>query len=292
MKWITIAAVILCMSAPAIALSEDLETALAPQAPEAKKDPAPADTSIMLGVIAADYALAGSSEPSRYCNLVDGKSFSKNQVVIIAGTYSCESSYPKETVPFYKIMVNGKVHYVKQSDVTLEEKDRARLAAMPESALPKFEERAKNLSEYIEHKKLVEAIKAVEKIKKHGIVLIDHSIYDTSEYTDGTGFKVKVLNPTNKVIKYVSFTVVGYNAVHDPVRGPKRSTSITVKGIGPIEKNRTASYDWEYLWFTDLVESHKLLAITLQYMDGSKKTIKNIKEITLAPEHVRTIFED
>jgi hypothetical protein len=91
-----------------------------------------------------------------------------------------------------------------------------------------------------------------------------------------------VFNPTSKTIKYFWFTFIGYNPVGDPVVDFKRRTSsITVKAVGPIDPNKNGSYEFKYVWFTDLAETAKISSIKVQYMDGSFKTIFNLKPVML-----------
>jgi len=94
-------------------------------------------------------------------------------------------------------------------------------------------------------------------------------------------------------IKYLWFTFVGYNAVDDKIIDRKRgSSNITVKAIGPIKPDESGSYDYTYVWFTDLVETAVISNIKVQYMDGTFKTISNPKEIMLKKDLYNLIFED
>lgn len=253
---------------------------------------APYDISSIIGTV-KEYAFTSSREPDSYCSVGFDKALTVGDVVIISGARSCEGGYPRESVLFYEIVINGKPYFIEQSNVTLTEADKKRLDAMPTNMASDFKEKATLLSLSIRQKHLEEAIKALEKTSKHGLTLLKHKIYDTSEYTEGTGFSVIISNPTKKTIKYISFTIVGYNSVNDPVLSlGKNGASITVRGVGPIEPDSTASYDWEYLWLTDQVQTHKITSIKIEYMDKSIRTLKNIKDITLAPEHYLTITEE
>lgn len=132
----------------------------------------------------------------------------------------------------------------------------------------------------------------IEKTRKFGLTIIRSSIADVSEYTEGTSFRIQVLNSTNKTIKYIWLTVIGINAVNDPVRDPLKSgPALTVKAIGPIEKDESGTYEWQYMWHTDIVERFRISAIKVQYMDNSVRTIRNADSVTLTPEALR-IFEE
>lgn len=50
----------------------------------------------------------------------------------------------------------------------------------------------------------------------------------------------------------------------------------SVRYVGPIEPNDPASYSFKYVWFTDMVKSARVASITVQYMDGTRKSIKSI----------------
>lgn len=126
------------------------------------------------------------------------------------------------------------------------------------------------------------AMGAVRKTSAQGIALLNHSVFDVSEITQGTGFKVTLLNTAQKTIKYITFSVVGLNAVEDPVRDRlSGGTTMSLRGVGPIEPFSTATYSKDYMWMTDIVEYHRLTAITVQYMDGSTKRLTNLKQLEL-----------
>lgn len=59
---------------------------------------------------------------------------------------------------------------------------------------------------------------------------------------------------------------------------------MTKKCIGPIEPDETASYDFEYAWFTDVVEYAKIRSISVIYKNGTTKTISNPKNIMFPKE--------
>ncbi|MEY2703127.1 MAG: hypothetical protein RLY43_1765, partial [Bacteroidota bacterium] len=111
---------------------------------------------------------------------------------------------------------------------------------------------------------------------------MNYSVEDVSEVTDGVTAKFEVFNPTNKTIKYVTFYVSGINAVGDKVYNIRQQDYISeFRGVGPIKTNESANYEWEYAWFTDVVETLKIIKIKIQYMDGSAKTITTPNTIIL-----------
>lgn len=121
-----------------------------------------------------------------------------------------------------------------------------------------------------------------------GICLIDYEAFDVSEYTEGTGFRINVFNPTKKVIKYINVSFAGLNPVNDRVLNKYGTSYISsVRCVGPIKPLESGEYKWDYIWFNDLVEKVKLISIVVEYMDGSKKVIKDINKVeieNLSPE--------
>lgn len=127
--------------------------------------------------------------------------------------------------------------------------------------------------------------------KKYGLSILDWNIYDESEYTDGTSFSINLINPTKKTIKYVTINIVGYNSVKDKIISKGKYTQ-SIKCVGPIAPEEQASYNFEYVWFTDLVNNAKITSITVQYMDGTIKTINNEKLVKWDSDMLDYLNED
>lgn len=119
----------------------------------------------------------------------------------------------------------------------------------------------------------------VNSYSKYGLAIAEWNVYDMSEYTDGTGVRFQFYNPTNSMIKYITIVFQGYNAVDDPVGRP-----ITKKCIGPIDPGDFATYKFDYAWLTDIVDYAKIKSITVQYKNGTTKTISNAKNIEFPEE--------
>ena len=92
-----------------------------------------------------------------------------------------------------------------------------------------------------------------------------------------------------ETIKYITINLVGYNAVDDAVSSRGKYT-LSPKCVGPIEPEDAGSYDFEYLWFTDLVEYAKIKSIVVQYTNGTTKTISNISNIEWSDKLYETYF--
>jgi hypothetical protein len=183
----------------------------------------------------------------------------------------------------YEVMYCGKGYVVKDDEIDLSETDKNYLCAIDKDQEIKIIENAREASILYRVRDFDRALSLRDKLLKKGLAIYSRSIYDTSEYTQGTGFKVKVINTSKKTIKYISFTVVGYNSVKDTVRGRFGKTPyITVKGVGPINQWDGGEYNWEYMWFTDLVQTHKITQVKVQYFDGTIKVYGNVDEILLS----------
>ncbi len=122
----------------------------------------------------------------------------------------------------------------------------------------------------------------ISSLQKAGIAIMDYTAFDNSEYTDGTGFRIKFFNPTKKTIKYINISFVGINAVNDKVLNKYGGSYINnVRCVGPIKQYDEAEFEWDYVWFTDIVETVKLVSIKVQYMDGSIRTITDFRNIVV-----------
>lgn len=127
--------------------------------------------------------------------------------------------------------------------------------------------------------------KFLNKTKRLGLIMLDWSIYDESEYTDGSSVKFEIFNPTKKTIKYIWFYVKGINPVGDPIINRNGKSIVELKGIGPIEPNGSGVYRFKYAWYSGLVEKAKIISIKVQYMDNTIKIIQSPKDIMMPDEH-------
>lgn len=202
--------------------------------------------------------------------------FAPEDAIFIAGTESVKE------VRFYKMAYNGKAFYMKADDVRLSPEYQAKLDSLNNSS-----DEVKNyffhhtlaLSLAIYANRLNKAVDELKSYKKYGLAIKSWGVYDESEYTDGTGVNITFFNPTQQTIKYISFSFQGYNAVDDPC-----GRVISKRCIGPIAPEETASYQFEYVWFTDVVEYAKLRSITVTYKNGTTKTISNPNVIVFSDE--------
>jgi hypothetical protein len=125
-----------------------------------------------------------------------------------------------------------------------------------------------------------EGLLVANKYSKQGIAILEYKAIDMSEHTDGTGFRIKFFNPSKKTIKYINISFYGINPVNDKVLNKFGGSYINnVRCVGPIKQYEESEFEWDYIWFTDIVERIKLISIKVQYMDGTIKNITEIKNI-------------
>lgn len=220
------------------------------------------------------------------CHGGEGKTLFPRMMMVVVGSFHCKPAYGDAKdylVGFY----GQQRFYVESSAVWVADERRATLPQLDEDQLASQDfSSSKDESNLYRHLGVSAALKAYDAPAKHGVSVLDFSVYDESEYTEATGFKLRVYNPTKKTIKYIRVEVVGINAVNDPVRDRFSGSAVKrVRGIGPIEPEDFGSYTFENLWFTDEVEWPRLVSLKVDYMDGSSKTIKNLKLVKVDQKH-------
>lgn len=186
------------------------------------------------------------------------------------------SRYYTSSFQYFEVAYQGETYFVYREHVTITNKihDFNSLLKADKTMIDTIRANAILASKYIYLKKKEDALKFVMSCKKIGLLISQKSIYDASEFTDGTNFECEVVNLSEKTIKYITFSIQGYNSVNDKVGTIKQ-----LKGIGPITNNSSSRYSFEYVWLTDIVDSFKIVLIKIQYMDGSIKNITNVESI-------------
>lgn len=223
-----------------------------------------------------------------FASTAKSKMLDEGTPVLIAEKVRCQPRFGSLKT-FFRILVAGKSLYVDEDRVRLKDSDLLYLDSLSDEQKQAVADHAQQMSILIRKQALDELLAAIEATRSHGLTIIKSSIADASEHTEGTSFKVTVANPTSKTIKYVTFSVLGINAVGDPVRDRlKGGPVLTVRGVGPINKDESATYEWEYMWHTDIVERHRITEVKVQYMDNSVRVIKNLKAVTLTEDQRRT----
>jgi len=120
----------------------------------------------------------------------------------------------------------------------------------------------------------IETIHKFEKqYAKYGIFMEKCKPYQ--DYST-VGLEFNIVNYSKKTIKYIELTTTAYNSVMDPV------STKTVKGIGPVYPGDKAEFDFENVWYSSIIATHRPKSIVITYMDNTKTTIKanDIDKIT------------
>lgn len=214
--------------------------------------------------------------------------------VLIIGAKRCDVG--GKNFDYYEIIYKGNIYFINREDILLTKISNSsdlnfdEFLKLTSDQLSKFRSYSVKIATVAETERKNRPFKFIESCKKIGLILLKNSIYDESEYTSGTSFKYEIQNLSNKTIKYITFYLIGYNSVDDKIT--ERGVSIkSVKGIGPIKPDNTASFVFKYVWFTDLVETFKITKIKVEYMDGGLKIIDNPKSIILSEEDYNVLME-
>lgn len=255
-----------------------------------KKSSNISDTTMLVGVVNEDCFI-GKEISSSSCFVDMEKYIKKGIPVIIGGVSSC--SYSQYIAPrdFYEIYYNNQKYFIERANLTTDELVFFNLKEMSATLSEAFRKNAIRIAGLLYESDSRQLTKFLNSTKSKGIAILNWQFYDESEYTSGTSVKIDVYNPTQKTIKYIWFTFVGYNAVGDKIIDRKRGGNITMQGIGPIKPGENGSYKYDYVWFSDLVETAKVLSLKVQYMDGTILTVSNPKEIIL-PKNLYQLLSD
>ena len=225
-----------------------------------------------------------------YKSGADFKMPPKSKVYIIgAKSFKMESG---RMFDYYEIAYLGNSYFIYKEDLSLVDNQYNFELLLKDSILKTDSFKKYNISNSdlnrveleIENIKLkLDVYKFIDLCRPKGLVVISNSVFNESEYTDGKSFSFEVINLSKKKIKYITFNVIGYNAVDDKVidRGKYLKS---IKGVGPINYDDKAYYSFKYVWLTDLVEYTKVVNIKIEYMDGSSKIIINPNSVTLSLE--------
>jgi len=216
-----------------------------------------------------------------YACRCDFKSIDIGRPVIVSGIYQCDLHRPKY---FFEIVYRGETWFIEREFLHFKDDTNYfnKISLFSDTEKAVFREKAQLIGQNTYLKQLEQILAFFESCKTKGLVILDWNVYDESEFTEGTSFRIKFFNPTKKIVKYITTSIVGYNPVGDRVYNSTiQSYTSKVKSVGPIKPDSSAEYEFDYVWFTDLVETAKITSIFVQYMDGTTKTIANPDSIRL-----------
>ena len=93
---------------------------------------------------------------------------------------------------------------------------------------------------------------------------------------NGFDLKQTYYNAGDKVIKYLTFSYLPYNAVGDVVRCTvTQKTEARGQITGPIKPDTYVdSAEWRSLWYNTTIESVEIVGIHIQFMDNTEEVIE------------------
>lgn len=246
---------------------------------QSNKEKSLTDTTIAFGIVKAESFVSSKAEP--YCQDLFEKQLSKGTLVLIVGIDSCMDKNLNAQGRYYEIICLNQLYFINASNLLTKDSYYDKLKLLTQERYDSFRSNSIALGARLNDYNILKAQEKLESYRTKGIGILDWEFYDESEYTEGTSVKLTVYNPTKKTIKYIWFTFLGLNPVGDKVTDRNRGTYITMKGIGPLAPSKIATYEFDYVWFTDIVEKVKIIKVKVQYMDGTIKLISDINGITL-----------
>lgn len=155
------------------------------------------DSTFVLGVVSENYTSI-CDDVSSYCSCYS-KTLNKGTIVVVSGVKTCDRSYAAAE-HFFEIFYKNKTYYIKRDDLWFSENIDyfSEISRFSEEQMNTFKSKAKFVAAITHHNKLNEALTFLENCKTKGLAIFHWDIYDESEYTDGTGFRIKFYNPTKK----------------------------------------------------------------------------------------------
>lgn len=204
------------------------------------------------------------------------------EVMLIGGAITVRD------VQYYKMLYNGKAFFMRANDVRILHPDALKLDSLlncSEDIKNVFFNRSLIISKHIYEQSMKNAVDNYKRCEKAGLAIRQWGVYDESIYTEGTGVKMVIINPTKLGIKYIDITFQGYNAVDDPY-----GKLISKRCVGPVAPGEIADYQFEYIWFTDVVQYAKIRSITVTYKNGTTKNISNAQTIMLSDDNFKALI--
>lgn len=223
---------------------------------------------------------------------IEAKSYVENFVVLNDYVLCNKANNPK---PYFNVTNGQSFFYVPVSDLEILNKGEDNNSAMVYLSQildkKKYTEYISSLSALAEEQKKYDEVDAkLNKLKnifevkgKDGLLIYDFSF--PGDY-GLLGFKIKVINTSKKKVKYAKFTIAGYNSVDDPVLTISGKQSVTFTGVGPIEKDNTASWSFEDIWRDNVFSYGRINSIKFEYFDGTIKTFTNVGKYVLDDDEI------
>jgi hypothetical protein len=217
-----------------------------------------------------------TATPSDFCALSGpgSKVLKTGRKVVLLAERKCKYKYSENFEYQYEIMIDGDRLFIEKESIIMLDSDLEKLKLMSMESSEQYFNQSKELSYNIRKSELTELNQVLSRGRTHGINIISASVNNSLHNLNITGFDISVINPTERQIKYLWFTVIGKNRVGDPVKDPLQNKfSLEVQAIGPLIPGASSMYQWRHMWRTSIVESFDVSRIKIQYMDGSTKIV-------------------
>lgn len=172
--------------------------------------------------------------------------------------------------PFWKVMRDSTIGYIEEIHLTIDSDRQVYLKYKKTEGEDVRIKSAKMLANVIMNKEKNDLLKTLKSYEKKGFAVTSWSFSDHDKYSSALDASIEIFNPTKKTIKYVWFTLTAYNPVGDIVGKPK-----TVNAIGPVKPYEGASWDFEYVFFSKVVDCMRISKIKIQYVDGTFREYPN-----------------
>lgn len=131
------------------------------------------------------------------------------------------------------------------------------------------------LDEEEQFKQVKESVNQILQKGINGGGILIHKFEVDGSY-GSTSVSLGIFNCTKKRIKYAQFTLKALNDVNDQVGRIE-----TVKGIGFIEPSAAGEWEFEDIWFSNIIGSVSISSIKLTFEDGTSKVISNVGPIRI-----------
>jgi hypothetical protein len=156
------------------------------------------DSTLILGIIHDGYVCKNISS-NCFCHSYSN--FSDATIVVVSGIATCKRISSEELGNFFEIIHKNKTYFVSKEKLKFARDIDyfSEISRFPPDKSELFRKNAQFYANYYHSQKLDEVLKFLGNCKTKGIAILKWNIYDESEYTDGTGFKVEFYNPTKKL---------------------------------------------------------------------------------------------
>lgn len=172
--------------------------------------------------------------------------------------------------PFWKVVRDSAIGYINEIHLNIQSDRQTYLKYKKTEGEDIRTKSARLLDAAIMNKEKDDLLKTLKSYEKKGFVVTSWSFSDHDKYGNALDASFEIFNPTKKTIKYVWFTLAAYNPVGDIIGKPK-----TVNAVGPVKPYEGGSWDFEYVFFSKIIDCMRISKVKIQYMDGTFREYPN-----------------